>query len=305
MLIRPMLAKAMSEDGLALIDSDPNFVVGEKFDGFREILSLDEAGRVTLTSRSGADHTSNVPHLTNPVESLALTVLDGEGVGPNGRIESTKSVFGSSPAYARDYQAKNGLARFVAFDILRYKGRDLTQEPFAIRRQFLLSVVEELDNTYIVPEVLIYENKLAFFNEVSDRGGEGVMVKDLRETYHMGERSSAWLKVKRMQTWDVVVMGFTNGRGKYAGVIGAIRFGLYDSNGVLREVGKSSGMTDSLRSTFHENPESFVGKVVEVEGQEISAKGSIRFPRFIQLRPDKNPLECTLEAALIEGGKER
>ena len=72
------------------------------------------------------------------------------------------------------------------------------------------------------------------------------------------------------------------------------RYGAYD-DGKLVEVGKCSGVTDEQRGIFAANPDAYLGKVIEIAGQEISSHGRIRFPRFVRFRDDKPVEECLLQ----------
>ena len=293
--IAPMLSRTLNYSDLDWIEDDRYLVVAEKYDGFRELMYIDEQGVVTLVARSGADHSAAVPHLTGTlIPTLADTIIDGEGVGPGGRIESTKSVFGSGVDHALAYQAAHGQATYVAFDILRYRGLDLVDYPFETRMKFLHVAMPWLPER-VIAETVELANKKAFYDQVTARGGEGIMVKHLKMTYSPGKRTSAWSKIKKIASYDVVIMGFTAGKGKYADVIGAIRYGYYKA-GKLVEIGRSSGMTDLEREVFAKNPEAFIGRVVELVGHEASKTGVIRFPRFAGMRDDKKPEECIWEA---------
>lgn len=79
--------------------------------------------------------------------------------------------------------------------------------------------------------------------------------------------------------------------------IGAIKFGVY-KDGVLVEVGKTSGFDEVVREQISDNKEAFIGSVIEVEAQHIIDKeiGSLQHPRFIQFRGDKSADMCTFEA---------
>ena len=59
------------------------------------------------------------------------------------------------------------------------------------------------------------------------------------------------------------------------------------------EMGTSSGMTDTERQMFADDPENFIGRVVELEGHEIK-DGVIRHPRVKHLRWDKLPGQCSM-----------
>ena len=114
----------------------------------------------------------------------------------------------------------------------------------------------------------------------------------------LGGLEKDWFKVKRVHTWDAVIMGFTEAEygktGKYACLIGAIRYGFYNSDGKLVEVGKCSGMVDEQRKQLSAARESFIGRVIEIRGQELGNRGAIVFPRFVRIRDDKPSTECLM-----------
>ena len=60
------------------------------------------------------------------------------------------------------------------------------------------------------------------------------------------------------------------------------------------EVGECSGFDEETREMFSNNPESWIGKVIEIKANEIfKDTGKLRHPRYLRLREDKSPLECT------------
>ena len=63
---------------------------------------------------------------------------------------------------------------------------------------------------------------------------------------------------------------------------------------LVLEVGECSGFDEDTRKMFSHDPDSWVGKVLEVKANEIfKDTGKLRHPRFLRLREDKSPLECT------------
>lgn len=100
-------------------------------------------------------------------------------------------------------------------------------------------------------------------------------------------------KFKSAETYDLIVTGSTDANygvtGKYFGQIGALLCSAY-VDGKLVEVCKCSGMTDAQRLQFTQKLP--LGEVVEVKAQCVAGKGRLRHPRFIRMRPDKNPSEC-------------
>lgn len=95
-----------------------------------------------------------------------------------------------------------------------------------------------------------------------------------------------WYKEKPVRTIDLIVTGTTDGKGKYIGLLGALKCSTYCG----RHVANVSGMDDATRIEASLNePE---GRVVEVSYDKVDAKGKLRFPRFVRWRPDKSPEEC-------------
>jgi hypothetical protein len=108
-----------------------------------------------------------------------------------------------------------------------------------------------------------------------------------------------WVKVKPRRTVDVIVTGFTAAEpGKYEGLIGA----LIVSTAEGYEVANVSGMSDVQRQYFSEHSESILGSVIEVEYQNVGAKGRLRHPAFIRTREDKAAKDCVVgqDEALAE-----
>jgi ATP-dependent DNA ligase len=95
-------------------------------------------------------------------------------------------------------------------------------------------------------------------------------------------------------TYDVVIMGYEEGKGKYQGLIGSIVFGLY-KDGTLIECGKCSGMTDDVRKDFTMKQQKYIGRVIEIGAMERTKEGNFRHPAFKSLRDDKKASDCTWE----------
>lgn len=104
--------------------------------------------------------------------------------------------------------------------------------------------------------------------------------------YSEGNRCNQ-VKEKPMRTADLVILGVTEGEGKYKGQIGAISVGLMG-----QEFATCSGFTDEVRRQISENPEAYIGKVVEIQYQKMGTGGRLRHPVFVQFREDKTAAEC-------------
>ena len=276
------------------IEDNIDLVAGQKINGYNEDIVI-KGGIIRIFNQSGTEQTENVPHITKiPVSPLLDIVLGGEGYAPSGRVEDAKSIFGSGSVHSLAWQAVHGRALYTAVNIKRFKGEDLTQIPFGERLTLLRTTVQMLNSLGmpITQEVLHPHFKHQLFSQVLLAGGEGVVIKSLRGY------ENDWFKVKRIKTWDVVIMGFTEAKegktGKFKGQIGAIVFGCYNNDGKLIEVGRSSGMDNAQRRDFTDHRESYIGKVVEVKGDGIGNGGGIVFPRFVRMREDKLATTCFL-----------
>jgi len=277
------------------IENNPDLVAGRKYNGYSELLVV-KGGRIRLFNQSGSEQTDNVPHITGVVVPKGIDlVLAGEGIAPSDKVGDAKSIFGSGPVHSINWQERNGKARLIAVNITRYRGEDLLHIPFGERLTVLDDAVcqlMELGVQGLHSETLHKVGKSVLFRNVVAIGGEGVVIKQLSGF----ERD--WYKVKKVKSWDAVIMGFTKAQygktGKFAGLIGAVRYGFYDCNGNLKETGRCSGMKDIQRIAFSSAQESYIGRVIEIKGQELGNRGGIIFPRFIRMRDDKLPTDCLL-----------
>ena len=114
-----------------------------------------------------------------------------------------------------------------------------------------------------------------------DSGYEGAMVKDLDAPYRFG-RGYEIMKLKLFHDVDLEIEALEEGTGKHTGKLGSIEVTF---NGVKVSVG--SGFTDELREEIWSDPDSFVGRVVEIRYQEVTPDGSLRFPTFVCFRNDR------------------
>jgi hypothetical protein len=115
---------------------------------------------------------------------------------------------------------------------------------------------------------------------------EGVVFKD-------GNLEN-WHKYKPVLTCDCVVLDFTDGMGKYEGMIGALVLGLYAPDGTIREVAYAGGMDDETRIGITANQDKVIGSVCEVAYQCAGSAGRLRHPRFLRFRDDKAAEDCKL-----------
>jgi DNA ligase-1 len=150
-----------------------------------------------------------------------------------------------------------------------------------------------------------------FYAEALARGHEGVMAKALDAPYEAGSRGASWLKIKRTQTLDLVVLAAEWGNGRRRGWLSNLHLAARDPAGGWVMLGKTfKGMTDALlewqtaellaRETHraghvvHVRPE----LVVEIAFNDLQASPqypgglALRFARVKGYRPDKRADEA-------------
>ncbi|MEM2601705.1 MAG: ATP-dependent DNA ligase [Candidatus Bathyarchaeia archaeon] len=273
--IRPMLAERLSSPSEILEKLGGRGSAEYKYDGLRVQAHI-SGDSIILFSRRLENITGQFPdvvsHLREAVKSNGA-VLEGEcvGVDPNtGEMMPFQMI---SQRRGRKYMIEEMAEEipvvFFAFDAL-YVGRDLTREPYPIRRKELESIVTETDFVKIAERKIVSdpEELEAYFEHAISLGCEGLVVKSLQENsvYQAGARGWLWIKYKRsykaeaIDTFDLVPVGAFMGRGKRAGTYGALLMATYnDEEDVFETVCKlGSGFTDEDLKALPEKMKPYV-----------------------------------------------
>ena len=129
--------------------------------------------------------------------------------------------------------AKSNPVQFVAYDILYYNGKDLTDKPLMERKKILSESVSEGNNLTISRH--IEKNGVAFFELAKSQGLEGIVAKRKDGLYHIGKRTRDWLKIKVMQDEDLLILGYQPDKD---GEVKDLILGYYDEDGKLQCRGK-------------------------------------------------------------------
>src|ERR687898_1572936 len=309
--VQPMLAQIADGIDDAMRRVHPA-AVEWKLDGARlQIHVLD--GEVRAFTRNLADATDRVPEVVHAVGRLGLrsSILDGEAIalrsdGRPHRFQVSMSRFGSRLDVDRQ-RATTPLSTFF-FDCLHIDGEDLIDRP--ARERF-----EVLDARLLadvrVPRMVAETEAQAepFLDDALAHGHEGVMVKALDTPYEAGRRGAGWLKVKRANTLDLVVLAAEWGHGRRRGWLSNLHLGARDpESGGFVMLGKTfKGMTDEMlawqtkellaRETHRDGHIVYVRPdlVVEIAFNEVQTSSrypgglALRFARVKGYRPDKRP----------------
>ena len=196
-----MLAKAVGDE----VPDTPGLLYEPKWDGFRCIVFREDS--VVLQSRKEEDFSYLFPEVVAVAESLPPgTTLDGELVivGDKGLEFDLLSNRIRPRSEAGGWKIKElseaTPARFVAFDILRHNGDDISQLPFAQRREILesLDLPADMHLTPITDDPAVARE---WFNLFEGAGLDGVVCKPADAPYTPGKRTM--LKVKHVRTAGV------------------------------------------------------------------------------------------------------
>ncbi|NJC67315.1 hypothetical protein HC028_22840 [Planosporangium flavigriseum] len=318
-LIRPMLA-TLGE--LPPPGEDDEYGYEMKWDGLRAIIYI-AGGRVRVVSRNDRDVTVAYPELQALGQALGdvPAVLDGEIVAcdPAGRVSFMAlqpRIHVRDPAQI-EQRRKRTPVTYKVFDLLHLEGHDTIGLPYTQRRELLESL--RLAGPHWDTPPYTRGGGAQALAESQKQHLEGIVAKRLDSRYEPGRRSSAWIKVKHTRTQEVVIGGWTPGKGRREGTIGALLLGIPTPEG-LEYVGQvGTGFTHEeldelyrmLRPLERETPPfahplptrdakdahwvapTLVG---EVEFGEWTRDGRLRQPSWRGLRHDKSPDEVVRES---------
>ena len=240
----PMLA---TPGELPAGDQDGAWGYEFKWDGVRAVAYVD-GGRVTLRSRKGEDITVRYPEVAALPPSLVGrdVVVDGEIVAMD---EQGRPDFGvlqnrmhrTGPEVRGMAEAKP--VTYLVFDLLAEGERSLLDRPYAERRERLDELAPGGGRWVLTPW---FRGGGADVLAASlDNGLEGVVAKRLDSAYRPGVRAPEWVKAKNFRTQAVVVGGWRPGKGRRAGGVGSLLFGVHDDDGRLVYAGHvGTGFTD-------------------------------------------------------------
>ena len=239
---------------------DPaNYLVSEKYDGVRAIWD----GKV-LRFRSG--RAVNVPAWF--IAKLPAQPLDGELWLGRGRFESLSGIVRKTEPQDADWRQ----IKYMIFELPDAPGT------FAERVQRIREIIANTKWPQLVAvEQFRVADRAALkrkLDEVVRGGGEGLMLH-LADAAYVAGRSDVLLKLKPLQDTEAVVIEHLPGKGKYQGILGALRVQTPDGKKFL--IG--TGFTDAVRK----NPPP-VGTTITYTYRGLTNTGLPRFASYLRVR---------------------
>lgn len=243
---------------------DDGWMLQEKMDGIRVFITVRENSIITTTRSGGNLHLptslkAELQHITP-----ANTTLDGELM-------------------------HSGV--FYAFDTTMVNGTDITSVPAHMRWQVVTAMFQGCTYIKMVDTVFSTEDKLAFLQQMMDRGAEGVIWKKKDAPYVQGR--SAWngtiLRQKFRKRAEVIVM-------KRPDDTCSLEMFVMQEDGQPHHVGGVNGATliPGTRQSFYSQMDSCC-RVAEVEYLYASGEPTMHLVQavLVRFRDDKNPNDCT------------
>ncbi len=352
--VRAMLAQRLSDAAEILAKLGGRCSAEYKYDGVRVQAHRTADGAIELFTRRLERVSTQFPDV---VASLAAglgpreAILEGEVVAYDaaaGELRPFGEVMLRRRKHGIDQAVLDVPVGLFCFELLYADGQDLTRLPYPERRARLAAAITVSDRLRLTtaseadtPAVL----DAAFEQAVTD-GCEGLVCKStgLDSVYQAGARGWQWIKLKRdyrtelSDTVDLVVVGAFAGRGRRAGVYGALLLAAYDpAADLFRAVTKcGTGFSDAelaalperlaplvaphrpARVDARQEPDAWFepGMVLEILSAELTlspnytaawgrikpdAGLAMRFPRFTgRWRDDKAPEDATTTEELVE-----
>ncbi|MGD0885253.1 MAG: non-homologous end-joining DNA ligase [Thermodesulfovibrionales bacterium] len=292
--IKPMLAALVKEPF-----DHPEWIFEVKWDGHRAIAEI-RGGDVSLYSRNLISLNKKFSPIAESLRKFRFeAILDGEIVVVDDRGHPDFQML-------QNYQKSgSGHLLYYVFDLLHFRGHDLTNLPLLRRKELLKKILPSSPKIKFSDHV--WKEGVLFFNVVKEKGLEGIMAKHSQSAYRMGRRSRQWLKVKTQLTQEGVIAGFTEPRGARK-VFGSLVLGIFEGDELVYIGHSGGGFTTKDLKEIRDKLDPLIQKecpfkvepktntpvtwlkpklVCEVIFHGWTDEGLMRQPIFLRLREDK------------------
>ena len=258
------LAKTTSSDTVLLAKTAPagidpaGYLVSEKLDGVRAVWD----GKV-LRFRSG--RLIAAPAWFNA--KLPKEPMDGELWMGRGQFDELSGIVRKAKPVDAEWQKVNYMVFELPAGSGRFKDRALAIESIVNSTAWpQLQAVEQMT----IANRATLQAKL---DDVVQGGGEGLMLHLANAPLATG-RSDVLLKLKPLSDAEAIVVGYIAGKGKYAGLTGALV--VKSANGQRFNLG--TGLSDAQRKS----PPA-IGSKVTYTYRDVTPSGKPRFASFLRV----------------------
>jgi DNA ligase 1 len=245
--VRPMLAQRLSESAEILAKLGGTCAAEYKYDGIRVQAHRTADGLLELYTRRLDRVSTQFPEVVELLDqSLGPreAILEGEVVAfdpASGELRPFQDVMFRRRKYGISEAVHDFPVSLFCFELLYADGTDLTRLPYLERRARLAEAVTPSVRLRLTTAEQVSDEAAleATFEQAVAEGCEGLICKSLdpATSYQAGARGWQWIKLKRdyrselSDTLDLVVVGGLAGRGRRAGMYGALLLAVYDPAG--------------------------------------------------------------------------
>jgi bifunctional non-homologous end joining protein LigD len=306
--ITPMFASVAREPF-----DHPDWIYEVKWDGYRAVTEIRD-DRVSLYSRNGVSFNKRFAPVAEALRRYGSdAVLDGEIVVVDDQGRPDFQIL-------QHYQgAGSGHLLYYVFDLLYFRGHDLTSLPLVRRKELLKRTLPASPRIRFSDHVV--NEGVLFYKVAQEKGLEGIIAKHAQSSYEPGSRTRQWLKVKTRLTQEGVIAGFTEPGGSRKH-FGSLVLGAYEGGKLISIGSVGSGFTAKDLQGIRERLEPLVQRecpftvqpdtntavtwvrpelVCEVGLAGWTEDGSMRQPVFLRLREDKAGSDVAREKPLTGG----
>jgi DNA ligase-1 len=352
--VRPMLAQRLSEPGEILAKLGGRCAAEYKYDGIRVQAHRTGDGALELYTRRLDRVSTQFPEVVELLDQALgprEAILEGEVVAfdpASGELRPFQDVMFRRRKYGITEAVRDFPVSMFCFELLYADGQDLTRLPYLERRASLDKAIIASDRVRLTTAEQVGDEPALerMFEAAVAEGCEGLICKSLDPAagYQAGARGWQWIKLKRdyrselSDTLDLVVVGGLAGRGRRAGMYGALLLAVYDPDADrFQTICKcGTGFSDAelaalparlaplaraqrparVDSRWHADVWFEPAVVVEVLAAELSmsphhtagwglfrpdAGLALRFPRFTgRWRDDKAPEDATTVSEVVD-----
>lgn len=246
----PLVPMMCATTGAGL--SDPKRLYELKLDGVRIVAQRSGEG-VRMNYRTGRSALASFPEIGRALASLFLDsfILDGELIAFDEHGKPSFQRLARRFSVSKPYEVRSAAAEvsvvFLVFDVLKIGEWDVTPLPLIERKRLLAKIVfgkgliRYLDH--------IEGDGKALYALCEQQGLEGVISKKTDTSYTPGARTNAWVKHKREQEDDFVVVGWVSGKGSRA-ALGALELATYRGEELVYRGRVGSGFDEQTLAWF-------------------------------------------------------
>jgi len=242
-----------------------DFLISEKFDGIRAIWK-----NGSLQTRQG-----------NPIHAPKWFTSTLPDIWLDGELWSNRQDFEFVTSTVRKLvpiDSEWRQIKYMVFDAPNYS------DTFQTRALFYTQTLDDLNLEHVKPvEQKRLDSNAAlseWLRQLVEEGAEGLILHKTNALFKEG-RSDNLLKLKPYMDSEAIVLEHLPGKGKYKGLLGAIRVRWYADNSEPVEFKIGSGFSDVER----ENPPA-IGSEITFKYHGLTKKRVPRFASYLRLRED-------------------